>query len=255
MRRARQKLGSKASVDDSTEEETSPTTAEGRQTSDGTGVETADDELEPMSTDEPELATGSAQSTEAGSSDAASGERVSGAPTPKLDLSAATAVADKEKDKGDVYLVVGERCRVQIVTLGGEALQILQIEGAVDLWGIACVGRFVYVTDRDRDCVHVLSPSRRAATAESAKARYLTNSTRPFFVMPAPTLSLIVLPRHPRPVIPALTYSPSPSHPRPRPRCATRRGRRAAARARPPSRRSPTSRQQRSRPTRSPLAH
>ena len=159
-------------------------------------------------------------STEAGSSD--TGERVSGAPTP-LDLSQRPLWRTRRRTRVTRYLVVGERCRVQ---------RYARRRGATDPAnrrcgrpvGVAGVGRFVYVTDRDRDRVRPLAACR--PRLQSGKGALPHKLNTPFFVMPAPTLSLIVLPRHPRPVIPAPAHSPSPSHPRPRPRCA-RRGRRA----------------------------
>ena len=85
------------------------------------------------------------------------------------------AAEEGAKDDGTL-LVVGEKERVQVMTLEGEGLQIVQIEGALDLWGIAIAGRHVYVTDRESHCIHVLTPPRRRATAESAWARYASYS-------------------------------------------------------------------------------
>ena len=45
--------------------------------------------------------------------------------------------------------------------MAGQPLQIVLFDHTnTDLWSICAVGRFTYVTDRGRNCVHALSPVR-----------------------------------------------------------------------------------------------
>ena len=88
-------------------------------------------------------------------------------------------------------LVVCEQTRVQVLTLAGTPLQILDGwdaprslvrgvgRGAVaDLWSIAALGRFTYITDKGSSCVHVFAPPRTANGADAAKARYAAMTPR-----------------------------------------------------------------------------
>lgn len=86
--------------------------------------------------------------------------------------------AGARDDGKEVLLVVCEKSRVQLLTLGGEAVQIVDVDGAEDLWGVAIAGKYVYVTDKGKHCLHVLTPPRRAATADGARARYQVLSPR-----------------------------------------------------------------------------
>jgi len=79
----------------------------------------------------------------------------------------------------DVQLVVCEQRRVQVMTLAGEPLQLVNIMAPkADLWGICAANRFIYVTDRGTNCVHVLAPPRMGAGADAAKSRYTTLTPR-----------------------------------------------------------------------------
>jgi len=79
----------------------------------------------------------------------------------------------------EASLVVCEQKRVQILTLAGEPLQLISIEGSrTDLWSIVSAGRFMYVSDRGAGCVHVLAPPRMGAGADAAKSRYMTMTPR-----------------------------------------------------------------------------
>ena len=69
------------------------------------------------------------------------------------------------------HLAVCEKTRLQVLELNGTPLQLLALDGATDLWAIATVGRYTYVSDRGRNCIHVLSPPRpRSAKALAAAA-------------------------------------------------------------------------------------
>ena len=57
-------------------------------------------------------------------------------------------------------LVVVERTRIVVLSLGGMQLQALPIEGAIDMWSVcACHNGRVYVSDKGASAIHVLVPS------------------------------------------------------------------------------------------------
>ena len=82
-------------------------------------------------------------------------------------------------------LVVCEQRRVQILSLTGVPLQMVNLHAASggaanrcgtsppasasasDLWSICTMGRFTYVTDKGRNCVHVLLPPRTHAAPQT----------------------------------------------------------------------------------------
>ena len=67
----------------------------------------------------------------------------------------------------ETLLVVCEQQRIQVLELSGTPLQILTINNATDLWSITSIGTLLYVSDRGRNCVHVLGPP-RAGSGSSA---------------------------------------------------------------------------------------
>ena len=71
----------------------------------------------------------------------------------------------------ETLLVVCEQQRIQVLELSGTPLQILTINNATDLWSITSIGTLLYVSDRGRNCVHVLGPPRAGSGSMTARAR------------------------------------------------------------------------------------
>ena len=87
-----------------------------------------------------------------------------------------TAMLDR-----DLLLVVCEQRRVQILTMAGVPVQAISFDASpkTDLWSLCAIGRFVYLSDRGCNCVHVLTPVRHlASNSDAANARYASMTPR-----------------------------------------------------------------------------
>jgi len=69
-----------------------------------------------------------------------------------------------DSDAGCSVLFVSEQCRVQVVSLSGDLLQVLSIPAARSLWGLSIHAGRVLVADQNRRSLHVL------------RARYTTDA-------------------------------------------------------------------------------
>lgn len=60
--------------------------------------------------------------------------------------------------KGRSVLVTCEKTRVQVLSLNGECLELLDVPHAIDLWSVCNVGDHIVLVDKSANALHVLNP-------------------------------------------------------------------------------------------------
>jgi hypothetical protein len=60
--------------------------------------------------------------------------------------------------RGRSVLVTCEKTRVQVLTLAGECLELLDVPHATDLWSVCNVGEHIVLVDKTANALHVLNP-------------------------------------------------------------------------------------------------